>query len=252
LVAGGLVVVALVAGLGWRPITAWWDDETGNRALLVGNARAAAGWFERGLRLEPGWSMLHEDLGRALLSLDPAAAAHEFRQAACGDPCWAQEGDAEAALGHPDRALALYVRARAVSRVDDVAEKLARRGNFAAALQVEEALVRRLGHSFVDRAELAAAYATIGDIEQRETYAVAGVPARRAAGKRALAAFGKASRLAPLNEGYLLAWGFAEMRWGSRGKARAIFERLLSLHPGQPDAVAALAQLTRRPEMAPH
>ncbi len=245
------MIVVLAAGLGWRPVTAWWDDEAGNRTLLSGDARAAAGWFERGLRLEPGWSMLHEDLGRALLSSDPAAAAREFRQAACGESCFAEEGDAEAALGHPDRALALYVRARAVSRVDDAAEKLARRGDFGAALRVEEALVRRLGGSFVDRAELAAAYAAIGDIEERKTYAAAAGPVRRVAGKRALAAFEKASRLAPLNEGYLLAWGFAEMQWGSPGKARSIFERLLSLHPGQRDAVAALAQLGRQ-GMAPH
>jgi tetratricopeptide (TPR) repeat protein len=234
-----LVFAAVIAF--WRPLTAWWQDEAGNRALLRGERADALAWFDRALVLEPHWSLLHEDRGRALLESDPSAALREFDRAACGAPCLAEAGDALARLGKPDEAIDRYIGAKAVSRVSDIALSLAERGEYDAAAALVSDLIRRLRDNFLERADLASAYATLGKVELGA--ATAQPKKARELRRVAIAAYASASRLAPYNEGYLLSYAFAQMQWGDADAARHAFERLLQLHPHQSDAESALAHL---------
>ncbi len=171
-------------------------------------------------------------------------ALAEFRRAACGAPCLAEEGDALVRLGDPEAAVDRYVSAKAVARISDIALSLAGRGRYDDALALERELIRRLGDGFVDRADLASSYWTVGKIHT--TAAGAGRISdsqERAHHAAAIAAYGEASRLAPYNEGFLLSYAFAQAQWGDAHAARAAFERLLAIHPHQGDAEAALARL---------
>jgi len=97
-------------------------------------------------------------------------------------------------------------------------------------------------------ADVATAYAAIGELDERAATATPAAvgPASEAARRYradAIRSFARASQLAPFNEGYLLSLGFAESAWGDRRAARAAFDRVLDLHPHQPDAERGLAQL---------
>jgi tetratricopeptide (TPR) repeat protein len=187
--------------------------------------------------------MLHEDRGRALLAQHPGEALAEFDRAACGSPCTAEAGDALMAMGRTNEAVNDYVRAKAVGRVTEVASRLEAAHHYAAALAIESSLLARLTNDFVDRSDLAAVYAAIGKIDvSAATSAKLDSQARQFA-RAAIDAFAHATSLSPLNEDYLLSYGFAQMRWGSALAARDTFKRLLQLHPGQVDAEAALARL---------
>lgn len=234
-----------------NPLRAWWDDDAGNRALLVGNTQQAIARFNAGLRLEPNWGLLHEDRGRALMDRDPKEALAEFERAACGLACLAEEGDALAAMGRMDEAIDRYIAAKAVGRTAEVARHLTGEGNYDAALAIEAALIKRLHNNFIDRADLAAAYATTGTIQVSAALAAADPALARTRGRLAVDAFFKASNLAPLNEDYLLSYGFAQLRFGNQQQARAAFERLLRIHPDQPDAQAALRRMQGDKKDAP-
>ena len=246
-------MAAAAAGLAlaaWNPVCAWWSDAAGNKALLRGDVPGALGSFDGGLRREPGWSVLHEDRGRALLATDPGAALAEFDRAACGPACLAESGDAFVRLGRLDEAVDRYIAAKAVSRVDDLAVADARQGRYDEATTLEGALIARLHDDFLERADLAAAYATLGAI--RLDAATAARPQdARSLRNAAIAAFGSASQLAPFNEGYLLSYAFSQMRWGDKAVARRAFERVLQLHPHQADAQAALPGLGAGPAPTP-
>lgn len=213
---------------------------------MRGHDAQALHWFDTGLRDEPGWALLHEDRGRALLREDPATAREEFARAACGAPCTAEEGDALIRLGKPEAAVDRYVSAKAVSRVSDIALSLAAQGKYDAATALGNELVRRLRDNFLERADLASSYATLGQIHIEAATAAGAKPARvREHRREAIAAYSGASRLAPYNEGYLLSYAFAQAQWGDARAARLAFERLLAIHPHQRDAEAALARLGR-------
>ena len=227
----------------WRPLFAWWGDTNGNRALLRGERARAQAYFEWALRLEPGWALLHEDLGRVLLPTDPEAALREFDTALCGAPCTAEAGDALLHMGRLHEAIDRYVAAKAASRVSDIALSLARRGEYDRATALTLALIAKLRDKFLERADLASAYATLGKIDLD---AAAAKPARaRELRRAAIAAYASASHLASFNEGYLLSYAFAQMQWGDAEAARRSFERVLELHPHQSNAEAALAHLAR-------
>jgi len=238
--------------VGFRPLAAWWADAAGNRALLRGNDAGALEHFDRALRLEPGWALLHEDRGRALLARDPAQALLEFDRADCGAPCSAEAGDALVRLGKPREAVGRYIDAKAVSKVSDIALSLARQGRYDDATALVRALIGRLHDDFLERADLASSYATLGAIDiQAASAETAHARDRRA---QAIAEFAAASRLAPFNEGYLLSYGFAQAQWGDSDAARRAFERVLEIHPHQADAEAALADMGARgptPQPAP-
>ena len=228
----------------WRPLAAWWGDDAGNRAMLRGNTSRALGWFDWSLELEPKWALLHEDRGRALLESDPKTALTEFDRASCGAPCVAEAGDALVRLGQPQLAVDRYMQAKAVGRVSDIAHELAQRGDFDAARELVTDLISRLHDDFLERADLASAYATLGEIDDEAAYVQPAMSRSRRA--EAIAAYASASRLAPYNEGYLLSYAFSEMQWGSAASARSAFERVLELHPHQVDAETALARLRPR------
>lgn len=239
ILAGCAALCVLV--LAWRPLSAWYADDLGNLALAKGHMETATAWFSRGLLDEPDWSLLHEDLGRSLLGVDPSAALVQFRAAACGTPCIAEEGDAYLRLARRDEAISKYIAAKAVARLGQRAQELARAGDDGQAIALEQALIARLHDTFLERAELASAYATLGDLQMLAAFKQ---PAQAAKLRRAaIVALRHASSLAPFNERYLLAYGFAELQWGDRNAARAAFGRLLQLHPQQADAEAALRQL---------
>ena len=211
--------------------------------MLRGDRARAQTEFAWALTLEPTWAVLHEDLGRALLQTDPQRALHEFDLAACGAPCAAEAGDALVRLGRLNDAIDRYISAKAVSRVSEIAFTLAQRGEFDRAMALVEALIGKLRDKFLERAELASAYATLGKIKLDAAEAQ---PARAKELRReAIAAFASASRLASYNEGYLLSYAYAQMQWGDADAARLTFERVLELHPHQRDAEAALAQFDR-------
>ncbi len=238
-----MLLVCGFALVAWRPLAAWWADTNGNRALLRGDRTRAQASFERALRLEPGWALLHEDLGRALLLTNPQRALREFDLASCGAACTAEAGDALVRMGRLDEAIDHYITAKAVSRVSEIALVLSQRGEYNRAAALVEALIGKLRDKFLERADLARAYATLGKIELD---AALGKPAQaRELRRAAIAAYASASRLASFNEGYLLSYAFAQMQWGDADAARRAFERVLELHPHQSDAEAALARLAR-------
>jgi len=106
---------------------------------------------------------------------------------------------------------------------------------------LEQALTQRLGDDILLRADLAATYAKIGDLSIGAALAT---PARAAEYRiSAIAAYDRASGLAPFNEGYLLSYANAQASWGDKRAARAAFHRVLALHPHQADAERALAAL---------
>lgn len=230
----------------WRPLAARWCDDRGNLAMLRGDLPGAAIWFAQGLALEPGWHMLLEDHGRAVLDADPLTALSEFRRADCGQPCLAEAGDAESRLGRAQAAVNDYLAAHAVDRVANTVDNLSRKGRYDRAIALERALVVRLGTGMLAQADLANAYFRIGNLDA----AAEGARIRGAGEFRrdALVSYRRASELAPFNEGYLLSLGFAELRFGDRKAAREAFERELDLHPHESDAERGLAQL----DAAPH
>ena len=231
----------LIAMLAWRPLAAWWYDDLGNLALAKGDDVRALALFERGLALRPGSRLLLEDRGRALLARDPAAALRDFQSAACGPPCIAEMGDAQARLGNADAAVADYLDAKAAVRLAAAVDRIAAAGDYDEALALERALIQRLGDDILLRADLAATYAKIGDLSLG---AALKTPARAAEYRRAaITAYDRASGLAPFNEGYLLSYATAQAAWGDKRSAKAAFHRVLALHPHQADAEAALAAL---------
>jgi tetratricopeptide (TPR) repeat protein len=226
----------------WCPLAASESDALGNRALLRGDQAWALTWFDRSLRLEPTWPMLHEDRGRALAQSSPAAAIAEFERADCGPPCDAQIGDALVRLGKPAEAIDHYLRARAVGRVSAMALELVQTGKVDDAIALEQALIGRLHDGFVERADLASAYASLGLIESDAAalHPDKAIQLRR----QAVLALGEAVQRAPFNEGYLLSYASALAYEGDIAAARQAYQRLLKLHPGEPDAQAALATLS--------
>jgi len=242
-----LALVAVIA-LGWRVFVAWWYDDFGNIALARGDDARARALFEKGLGLAPESRLLREDRGRALLDEDPGAALRDFTDAACGAPCVAEAGDAQARLGNMDAAVADYLDAKAANRLAATADGMAAAGKFDEAIALETALSQRLGDDILLRADLAASQARVGKFA--ETAARAN-PARAAAYRaRAIDAYARASALAPFNEGYLLSLGFAQMNWGDKRAARDTFAKVLARHPHQADAEQAL-QLLKLASPAP-
>jgi tetratricopeptide (TPR) repeat protein len=146
-------------------------------------------------------------------------------------------------MGRLDEAIDRYIIAKAVSRVSDIALSLSQRGEYKRATTLVEALIGKLRDKFLERADLASAYATLGKIELDA--ALANPAQARELRRAAIAAYASASRLAPFNEGYLLSYAFAQKEWGDADVARTAFERVLELHPHQSDAEAALARLAR-------
>jgi len=234
-------VVLLAAAFLWRPLSAWWCDDQGNLALVRGDLAGAGTWFARGLALEPSWHTLLEDRGRTVLDSDPAAALADFREAACGEPCIAEAGDAEIRLGRVQDALDDYLAAHAVERVAGAVASLSQSGRYDGAIALERALIVKLGSGMLAQADLATAYDTIGSLDALASQHRA--QGRRAYEADAIRCYRRASDLAPFNEGYLLSLGFSELQWGSKSRARAAFERVLDLHPHEADAERGLAQL---------
>jgi len=240
-VLGVTFFLFFAAAIAWRSVAAWWFDDIGNLALARGDAPRALAFFERGLALRPDSRLLLEDRGRALLDSDPAAALRSFEEARCGAPCTAEMGDAEARLGNADAAVADYLDAKAAIRLAAAVDRIAAGGGYDEAIALEQALTQRLGDSILLRADLAATYAKIGDLS---IGAAINTPARAAEYHRAaIAAYDRASGLAPFNEGYLLSYATAQAKWGDKRAAKAAFHRVLSLHPHQVDAERALAAL---------
>ena len=236
-----IAAVALATALLWRPAAAWWCLDIGNLAYVRGDQSAAATYFSRGLQWEPGWHVLLEDHGRAVIDTDPEVALAEFRLADCGEPCQTEAGDAESRLGRPQDAVNDYLAAHAVGRLAQAVRGLSDARRYDDAIALERALVSRLGTGMLAEADLATAYFTIGTLDEKAA-SRSGV---RGAEYRAdaIRSFRRASALAPFNEGYLLALGFAEEQWGDRRSAIATFDRVLDLHPHQPDAERGLTEL---------
>ena len=229
------------AALFWRPLGAWWFDDLANVALAKNDDERALAYLARGLALSPRASLLLEDRGRALLDRQPGAALRDFKAAACGPPCIAEEGDAQSRLGHADAAVSAYLRAKAAPRLSAAVAQLIREGRYSRAIALENALIARLDDGLLYSADLAAAYAALGRVYATLQFQ----DARGAAGyrRKAIAAYRHAAQLAPFNEGFLLSYGFAELDWGDAEVARGVFRRLLALHPYQADARRALRQL---------
>ena len=236
------VLAALVL---WRPAVAWWNLDLGNLAFVRGDKSSAAAYFSRGLQLEPGWHVLLEDHGRAVLESDPALALSEFQQADCGEPCQAEAGDAESRLGKPQDAVNDYLGAHAVERLGAAVDVLARERRYDEAIALERALRASLGTGMTAEADVASADYTIGLLDEM---AARESPAHAAPYRAdAIRSFRAASALAPFNEGFLLSLGYAELAWGSKRAARAAFDRVLDLHPHQADAERGMAQLGSPP-----
>ncbi len=152
----------------------------------------------------------------------------------------AERGDAEARIGRADAAAADYLAAKAATRLGDAVGRMAGAGRYSDAIALEQALIAHLD-PVLDQADIAAVNARIGALEVTAAKNdPRGAPALR---RSAITSFASASRLAPLNEGYLLSLGYAQMQWGDRKAARRAFERVLELHPTQADAESGLDRL---------
>lgn len=233
-------IAIIAAALLWRPLAAWWCDDRGNIALARGDRANALAWFQRGLTSSPASRVLLEDRGRARLDEDPVGALADFTASDCGEPCVAERGDAEVRLGRAGDAVRDFLAAHAAGRISTTVDGLAAQHRYDEALAIERALIRGLD-PLLDQADIAAAEAQVGDLDVDAAKVDA---SRRATYRRdAIQSFAAASRLAPLNEGYLLSLGYSQMQWGDRRAARRAFERELELHPTQPDAERGLALL---------
>jgi tetratricopeptide (TPR) repeat protein len=240
----GLIVtgaLAIAAVLCWRPLSAWWCLDQGDLSFVRGDRPLAAAWLERGLALEPTWNALLEDHARAVLDEAPGSALAELRRADCGEACVAEEGDAQSRLGHAQAAVDDYLAAHAVERVAAEVAKLLADHRYDDAIALDRALAVRLGSGMLAEADLATTYFTIGTLDERAAEAD---PLKGGSYHRdAIRSYRHASQIAPMHEDYLLALGYAEMRWGDRHAARDAFERLLDLYPHQFEAERALARL---------
>ena len=238
-----LVLVVIAVALFWRPAGAWWCLDVGNLAYMRGDRVTAAADFVKGLRLEPNWRALLEDHGRAVLDAEPAVALSDFKAADCGEPCTAEAGDAESRLGHFDEAVNDYLAAHAVERVGAAVNRLAGDGRVDDAIALERALASRLGTGMLAQADVASADFLLGGLDDRAAKATRDGSKASAYHADEIRSLKRASQLAPFNEGYLLALGFAESAWGDKRAAREAFEKVLDLHPHQSDAERGLAQL---------
>ena len=233
-----LALFVIAAFTAWRPLMAWCADNAGNRALARSQTDVALVWFDRSLRWEPAWRFVHEDRGRALINDNPSAALSEFDYADCGAPCEAEAGDALVRMGRAEEAVKRYVAARAVQRVFAAARELAQTGHYDAALRLLHLLIAQLHDNFLERSDLASSYAALGELElDAPTSRATLTPGLR---RQAIADLGRASRLSPFNEGYLLSYASAQERFGDRRAAIRAYQRVLELHPDEPDAQAAL------------
>ena len=235
------LTMATAGLLGWRPGAAAACDNFGNIALARGADAVAVRWFDRGLAIEPQWRFLREDRARALLTAQPRAALADFESAACGSPCWEGAGEAQLRLGDVRAAIGDFVRAGALTKLDEVAGRLTAAGDFSDAVAAERELAQQFSANALDQAQLAQTLWQIGRIEELAGWKVP--PQAAAYRAAAIASYAKAAKLAPLNESYLLSYGMAEMQWGARASARRAFEHLLQLHPHQSDAENALRKL---------
>ena len=236
----------VVAALFWRSLAAWWCLDEGDLAFVRGDAAAAQVWLERGLALEPAWHALLEDHARVVMDADPVLALAQLREADCGQPCLAEEGDAESRLGRPFQAVDDYLTAHAVDRVAAAVQRLADLHRYDDAIGLERAMANRLGNGMLAQADLASTDYVIGTLDER---AATAAPPDRAGQYHddALFNFREAARLAPMHEDYLLSLGYAELQWGDRESARAAFERVLDLHPRQSEAERGLAAVEQAP-----
>lgn len=157
--------------------------------------------------------------------------------------------EAEIAERRGDRAAAVraYLAAGDLAGVEAAVARLEAAGHVTGARALQEEVVSRLSGDRTQSDALAQAYYGLGRIEETSAYALRPRSAeRRAAETRALDAYDRASRLAPLSVRYLIAVGNQRLNLGDIPAARRTFERARDADPTSAEPLTGLGDVALR------
>jgi len=157
------------------------------------------------------------------------------------------EGLLAEARHEPAAAVADYLAAGDLGRVQAAIDGLAARGDLAGALALERAAIARLSGDRTQADALAEAQFRLGELLQARAYRLRpGTAAFRAAEESALEAYLRATALAPLSLRYLLALGNQQLNLAQIGAAERSFARARDVDPTSAEPLAGLADAALR------
>jgi len=186
---------------------------------------------------------LRRVLGAAALARGDIARAARFAQSLhAGPDRSALEGAIAQRRGDDSGAIADYLAAGDLVRLEALIDATAARGDDARALQLQAVTIAALEKSGAQNDTIAEAYYRQGLLLQASAYKT-GVasPAGHAFEVRSQAAYARASSLAPLEARYLIALGNQDLNVGQLADAVLVFTRLQEHDPTSLEALTGLA-----------
>jgi hypothetical protein len=191
---------------------------------------------------------LRRVLGADALARGDLARAARFAQSlGTGADRSALEGAIAQARGDDNAAIADYLAAGDLVRLEDFIDAIAARGDYARAETLQSTAIATLQATGAQSDTLAEAYYRDARLLQAHAYALgATTPAGVAYEVRSQDAYTRASALAPLEERYLIALGNQDLNLGQLDAARATFGHLRDLDPSSVEALTGLADASIR------
>jgi tetratricopeptide (TPR) repeat protein len=159
----------------------------------------------------------------------------------------ALEGAIAQARGDDAGAIADYLAAGDLARLEDFTAAIAAHGDYTHALRLQAQTIATLQRTGAQNDTIAEAYYRDALLLQANAYARgATTPAGTALEVRSQAAYARAAALAPLEERYLIALGNQDLNLGRLDAARATFTHLRDLDPGSVEGLTGLADAAIR------
>ncbi len=191
---------------------------------------------------------LRRVLGVHALERGDLARAERFAESLhAGPDRSALEGAIAQARGDDAHAIADYLAAGDLVRLEAFIDAIAARGQSARALALQARTIATLQSAGAQNDTLAEAYYRDALLLQAHAYAIGpAAPAGHAFEVRSQAAYARAAALAPLEERYLIALGNQDLNLERLDAARATFEHLRELHPTSVEALTGLADAAIR------
>ncbi len=191
---------------------------------------------------------LRRVLGADALARGDLARAARFAQSLnAGADRSAMEGAIAQARGDDSAAIADYLAAGDLVRLEDFIDAIAARGDYARAEALQSTAIASLQATGAQSDTLAEAYYRDARLLQAHAYALgATTPPGIAYEVRSQQAYTRASALAPLEERYLIALGNQDLNLGRLDAARATFAHLRDLDPSSVEALTGLADASIR------